>query len=136
MIYIEEADLYPQIKADNLTAIIQDDTTLLDTAELNAIATVTTYLYELYDTEVIFSAIGDDRHRIIVNMIVKLMLHELYMRLPKLKIPEHRAEEKREVITMLERVCDAKQSLPIPKKIVESEPATQIRWGSHNQRNP
>lgn len=135
MIFLEENDFISQIKADNLTAIVSSETGVLEVAEANAIATVTTYLYDRYDTENIFTQTGLDRVQIVVNMCVKLMLYELYCRLPKLKIPEARAEEKRETITLLERIGDAKQSIPAPRKLdAEEQAKTQFKWGSSTRR--
>lgn len=134
MIYLEITDFNPLIKAENLTAIIDGDTSVLDTVELNAIATITTYLHELYDTEIVFSRTGTARDSIVIDMLCKLVLYQLYARLPKSKVSEQREQDKNDVMTILERVCDAKQSLPLPKKETEGIKRTQVRTGYSRRR--
>ena len=136
MIFITEEDFSPSIKADNLTAIIESSPDILDIVELWAIEKITAYLFQLYDTEAIFSATGTDRNPLIVSMACKIMLHELYGRLPKVKIPDYRQGQYDETITFLEGLRDAKNALPLPKKIIDAAPATQVRWGSQPPRRP
>ena len=136
MIWIEETDFTPIIKADNLGAVIEADETILDIVESWAISKVVGYLYNLYDTDAIFATSGTERNQLLVSMVCKIMLHELYGRLPKQKIPDYRQGQYDETITFLEGLRDAKNALPLPKKIIDTQPVTQVRWGSNTQRKP
>lgn len=136
MNFLTEDDFLPIIKGQNLIEITEANADIIDTVETVAISEISSYLYNLYDTDAIFSATGTDRNAHIVQMCASIVLFYLYLRLPKAKMPEARQEQYETIIKFLESVRDAKNALPLPKKIVESEPATQIRWGSQPPRRP
>lgn len=134
MTFLEYDDFLPIIKGQNLAEITEATPAIIDTIEAVAISEVTSYLYNLYDTEDIFSTTGMDRNAHVVQMVASIVLYYLYLRLPKAKMPETRADNYETIIKFLESVRDAKNALPLPKKIIESEPATQVRWVSNPPR--
>lgn len=135
MTFLTLSDFEPHIKADNLQAVIDADATILDRCEVQAISMVEQYLYALYDTEDAFGKSGTERYNLLIWWLVVISLYNLYKRLPKRQIPDHRVDDYKEAITNLERIADQKQGLPIKRRLdTDGNDELQFRWGSNPTR--
>lgn len=136
MPFITDDDYKKQIKEANLLAMIENDLPTREDAELSAISQVKDYLFELYDTDAIFSATGTDRHPYLVRCVINVVLYILYQRLPKRMVPELIQKNYDETLSYLERVNDGKIAADLPKVLTsEDKPETRFRWGSADARS-
>ena len=134
--FLTQDDYLPQIKADNMTAMIQSTPGILDTAEAEAISMVRTYLADLYDVDTIFAQTGSSRHAHLLRMCKTVVLYILHQRLPKRMAPEQVERDYADTIAFLERVSDGKIGLELPRKQTsEAKDVTRFRWGSHPRRS-
>jgi phage gp36-like protein len=133
--FITKTDYKPMMKAFNLDSIIEQDDTLLEEAETIAVAQVKDYLFQLYDTQTIFSKAGTERHAYLVRCCCNIVLKILWERLTVDPSPTIE-KNYNDTLDYLERLADAKIAADLPKRLNdESEPLTQTRWGSQPKRS-
>lgn len=131
--FLSNADYKAAIKDNVLTAIIENDSAVRDTAETAAQAEMTGYLAARYDTVAIFAATGIDRDAAVVRFLVDMTLYNLYSRISPDQVPALRKERYDAAINWLKMV--AKQQinpdLPAPEDLTKEE----VRYGSNEARN-
>lgn len=132
MPFISLQDLHTKIHAGELDAIVGGDDTLVDAAIEGAIAEMRLYLFDSYDTDVIFSATGTDRHQLLVRLAVDITLYDLVGRLQAGQDTDDRRSRYDRAIKWL-RAVQATQTYPnLPRR--EQRKQETITWGS-NPRN-
>lgn len=99
--FILKADYGNIIRQGLLDAIIEADDAKLDSAELEAIAEVKSYLNTRYDIAAIFSAVGGARHPKVVACCCSLALYRVHMLLAPSKVPDYRKEDRKECLQWL-----------------------------------
>jgi hypothetical protein len=110
MIFLTDADLDQTIKADHLLQVLDGDAAAKDEAEKTAIAQVEDYLSEIYNTNAIFAATGNNRHKSIIRIVMALMLYHLHKRIDPTMIPEIRRIEYEDVLAELQKIHDGRIS--------------------------
>lgn len=94
--FLTKDDYLTRIDADILDRILdtaEDEAAaedLLDKAEEQAIAFITSFLSSRYDTDAVFEAAGDERNPILVMYTADIALFYLYLRVAPEAIPEPR----------------------------------------------
>lgn len=125
MIFLTDADLDQTIKADHLLQVLDGDAAAKDEAEKTAIAQVEDYLSEIYNTNAIFAATGNNRHKSIIRIVMALMLYHLHKRIDPTMIPEIRRVEYEDAIAELQKIHDGRISpkgLPLIDENGDGEP--------------
>jgi len=128
------------IKADELKTVIFDyqlqqivgsDTTIVLTAIDAAVQEAKSYLAVGYDCETIFSAKGDNRNSLIVELIKDIALFKI-VRLANVDIAYEKAKERYDrAIEYLDRVASGKLAPNLPLKTnAKGAPQTRFRSGS------
>lgn len=92
MIFLTTSDFKPQVKADVLERIVQNDPAVVDQSELSTIQEMSSYLGVRYDTATIFSRTGTDRNALIVMYAVDILLYHIHSRLNPNQIPQLRID--------------------------------------------
>lgn len=124
MIYLQLSDFYVLIQEQELVDIVGPVTTIippntsvgfarLTTLEAMAMHKVQGYLEPRYDTAAIFTA--EDRHAIIVQALVDIVLYDAFSRVHPNNVPELRENRYLNTIEYLERIMKGQvaPSLPI-----------------------
>jgi phage gp36-like protein len=133
--YATLADFEPYIKPNNLTTMISGNPTVLDDAVANAESEIRTYLFQHYDTDVIFSQTGTSRHAYLLRVVINITMYLLHKRLPSAVVPEHIQNDYESSIDWLNRVASGKIAVDLPKKLEPDDtPYKRFRFGS-NPRN-
>jgi phage gp36-like protein len=131
--FIAKNDYRPMMK--HLDAIIDADDLILEEAETIAVAQVKDYLFQLYDTDAIFSKTGAERHAYLVRCCCNIVLKILFERL-SVDMPKVIEQNYSDTLDYLERLADSKIAADLPKRLNDkSEPRTQTRWGSQPKRS-
>jgi phage gp36-like protein len=134
--FIAKEDYLPLMKSDNLNLTLQNDDTILLGEESQAIETVKSYLFERYDTALIFEKIGVERNLMIVRHCVNIVLYNIYQRIPNARDLPLKTKNYEETITFLERVADGKVSLDLPRLFKnDGTSQTKFRGGSNQKQN-
>jgi len=117
MQYLTDIDLQTgsyQIFLDNDPAANMPE--IIDSIEAQNIALIRAKLNGRYDTGAIFSATGPDRHWLIVKILVKLVLYDLFRRNAARKIPEDIRQDWEWAMEMLEKI---KAGTEVPEGLPE-----------------
>ncbi len=110
MTFLTDSDLQTIIKIDHLLQVLDEDAGAKDESEAMAIAEIKDYLNASYNTNAIFSAVGNSRHKSIIRIAVDIMLYHLHARIDPNQIPEIRQIRYDAAIKWLREVRDGKMS--------------------------
>ncbi|MGJ1328488.1 phage protein Gp36 family protein [Sphingobacterium multivorum] len=95
------------------------------------------YLYQYYDTDTIFSAIGQARKKIVVRLLKKIVIHEIFVRRSRV-MNQTVKDGYDEAIALLDKAGSGDIKLDLPSKIVDSDgdgvpdkEATFLKLGSN-----
>jgi Protein of unknown function (DUF1320) len=78
--FIDKIDLLPLILEDELDEITRGDNTLILAAIASAEAEVRAYLYDSFDTAIIFAKTGTDRNQLLVTAIADIAIYHICAR--------------------------------------------------------
>ncbi len=137
--FITDNDYSVVIGEDALKVISRASADNRANAELEAIEEISGYLRPVYDCNAIFSAVDDDRNRLIVMRTVDIALYHLVASLPQKMGIEIRKERYERAIEWLEGVQSGKiiPDLPTVEEdehtgsfgtIYHSEPRLRHNW--------
>ena len=117
------------------TIINNDDSIVVEIIEEN-IDLMSNYLYQYYDTKVIFSATGVERSKTLLKHLKGLVIHDIYIRRTK-DVNEAAKVRADEALLWLEKVASGKikPDLPIRSEDTDGDglpdkPATFLKLGS------
>lgn len=134
--FILNTDYEGVLKSTNLTDLLENNFSILDFVENQAISEVETALSERYDTQALFAQTGDARHPFVVKLIVNLVLYEIYKRVPHIEMPDYIKEDN--AYTRQELILFAKGTKSLanaPRKLNEdTTPITVRRFYSQEKR--
>lgn len=98
-----------------------------------------TYLYQYYDTEKIFSQVGDNRSKTILKHLKAVVIFEVAKR-RKSPISKYDEEAKDEAMLWLEKVSKGEIKPPLPIRLQDTDgdgepdnPATFLKLGSNKK---
>ncbi|WP_338813642.1 phage protein Gp36 family protein [Bernardetia sp. Wsw4-3y2] len=136
MQFLLETDFDVQIMTMILNIQTNEDPLILDNAESASISEMISYLSTRYNTEEIFAATGDDRHRLIVMYLVDMVIYHTGARnIPKQNI-ELRGIRYEAAINWLNKVNKGLLNPDLPKLTDENgNTKTTFRWGSQPLRS-
>lgn len=133
--FITAEDYKPLIRDQNLQRLIEADDTVLAIAEDTAIAQVRDSLSGLYDADAIFNTTGAARPKQVVLWVLRLVLYQLYERLPATMMPERVRDNYQEVNAWLKDIEDGKKPTTLPRRMHTDDTGnsitnTKFRYGS------
>jgi phage gp36-like protein len=120
--FLEKADYYSIIRQDVLDRVIDNNDTNRTLAENTAQAFMESYLRARYNVVAIFSAIGNNRNKLIVRYMIDIALYDLFSRIAPEQMNEVRLQRYQEAVSWLRDVRDGDLSPDLP--IVEEEDLT------------
>lgn len=132
--FITAADYATHIDTDLLNRVTDDDPSLLDTAEDQAIEMMRGYLNARYDVSAIFSQTGNDRNPVILMYAVDIALYYLYSRLPGDEVPDLRVKNYDTAESWLRRVNKGDVNPPDLPLMTDGS-RDYVKWGSAPQRS-
>jgi DNA-binding GntR family transcriptional regulator len=103
---LETAAFQQFFDQDNST----DKEAILNNIEQQNIALVKSKLNGKYDTAAIFNASGNDRHWLIVKILVKLVVYDFFRRNAARKVPKDIREEWEWAMDLLEKIKAGKET--------------------------
>lgn len=136
MAYLDRTDILYKIRDRRLDQLLDNDTSLLDTAVETAVAVVIDHLNSRYDTDTIFAKTGTDRDKQVIRWVANLALYYLYERVPNSLIPEDIKFHYDETMQLLADIEDGKRAVLLERKQdSEGKSPTKFRWGSEQKRS-
>lgn len=115
--YISKQDLETYQLPERLGQLASDG--IINNAILTAISRVKDHLFTHYDTEVVFSKTGAERHNTLIHACCIIALSILFSRLPGKVRPEWLEADYDDVLSLLERIAGEQISLELPRKPTE-----------------
>ena len=76
--FVQLTDYEASIHREILDALTRDDDTIVEICEDRAIAEMRCYLSKRYDCDRIFSASGDDRHQLVLMMVLDIAVYHIF----------------------------------------------------------
>lgn len=113
--FIEREDYKVVIGDSALKALSQADPDNVANAETEAIEEVAGYLRPVYDTDAIFSAVGDQRNKLLVMYTVDIVLYHLSASMPGRFASEIRKPRYDRAIRWLEGIQSGRIVPTLPK---------------------
>lgn len=122
-------DIKSLISQDNLDEIIEDDETILDIAELDAVGEMIGYLSIRYDATKCFDREQTNKSiNTVIQRLVDMVLYHIHSRIMPDNIPTLRQKRYDLAITWLEKVASGFIAPDLPIK--EVEPLGPLRSGN------
>lgn len=135
MIWLVDNDLNKLIKAENLSAIIEDDASILADAELATLQEIEGYLSNRYDVPAIWQTVGLDRNAMLVMRACDIMLYHIHSRINPNRIPDLRIDRYNQAIDFLKSVAKGLLSPNLPTITTENGTTqTTFKYGSELKR--
>jgi hypothetical protein len=137
MVFLTTEDFKQHIKDEILASITGNDFSLLDSAELRAIAQMTDALSVRYDVPNIFNKAGAARNQGVVMRLVDMVLYHLHSRINPGQVPQLRAERYTDCLEWLRFVAAGKfmPDLPLPAGASEGT-KLDVQYGGRTARDP
>ena len=143
--YLIKADYKSMMRTYRLDQILEaddeDEETILNDAEVDALGVISFYLSNYYNLDTEFAKVGAARNAILVRWAKVLVIYFIYERVPDESVPERVIKNYDDVIKQLEAVNGADKNVPglNPKTTVDEEGNTEVvtkrRWGSRPRRS-
>lgn len=140
--FLDKSELKTVGTEEIINKIINNDDSIVTDIIDESIDLMTGYLYQYYNTEVIFSATGSSRSKTVLKHLKGIVIHEIYSR--RTKVANEVAKERYdEAMLWLEKVSEGKIKPPLPIRLNDSDgdgtadtPATFMKLGSRrNHQN-
>lgn len=137
MKFLTIEDVKAYIFASLLFESENDNSEALIKIENNKIALIKSKLGNRYDTEAIFSATDEDRHPIIINVLVILVLYDLIRRNAARKVPADFKEDWEWAMKWLNDVRDGKEAPTDLPVLQEDDVHNQsiVPWGNNSNKD-
>lgn len=137
--FLEKSELKTVATDEIINKIINNDDSIVTDIILESIDVVSTYLYQYFDTETIFSKTGDARNKTILKHLKGIVIYEIYTRRTKImnEVAKSRYDE---AMLWLEKVSEGKIKPPLPIRDLDTDgdgtpdtPATFLKLGSNKK---
>lgn len=135
--FLKKSELNTVATDEIINKIINNDDAIVDDIILESIDVVSTYLYQYFDTEVIFAKTANDRNRTVLKHLKGIVIYEIYTRRTK-QINEVAKSRYDEAMLWLEKVSEGKIKPPLPVRVLDTNgdgtpdaPATFMKLGSN-----
>lgn len=134
--FLEKAELKTVATDEIINKIIGNDDTIVSDIIEESIDVISTYLYQYFDTEVIFTKTGANRSKTILKHLKGIVIYEIYTRRTKTmnEVAQKRYDE---AMLWLEKVSEGKIKPPLPIRAVDTDgdgtpdtPASFMKLGS------
>jgi hypothetical protein len=133
--FANREDFLAICRDETLTRIIDSDAGVLNLALTTAESQAKDYLFQYYDTDQIFSAIGTDRHAYLVRCVVNIAAYIIHRRLPKSPFENGGQSltvmEYKQTLDYLEKLRDNKAVADLPLRLKDDGTnVVRTRYGS------
>lgn len=132
MAFLTRNDLMVKILEEELDEITREDATTEANALSAAEAEMRTYLYDSYDVDAIFAAVGDLRHKLLVQLGADIAVYYLSARSQAGQDIEERRRRYDRAITWLRTAQDTKTYADLPRRAETIQ--THAVFGSNPKR--
>ena len=110
------------VSVQSIIDMITQDTDSIVTDIINeSIDIMKSYLFNYYDVEAIFNAIGTDRSLMILKYLKSIVIYEIYAKDPQNEMNEVVKLQYDEAILWLTKVSNGKLNIDLPKKDADGD---------------
>lgn len=134
--FLEKAELKTVATDEIISKIINGDDSIVTDIILESIDVVSTYLYQYFDTEKIFTKVGTERNLTVLKHLKGIVIYEIYTRRSK-AINEVAKSGYDEALLWLEKVAKGTIKPNLPIRVLDTNadgtpdtPATFMKLGS------
>lgn len=118
--FLTKSELNTVANPDVIDIITKSNNTIVDNIIAESIDLMSSYLYKYYDTDAIFSAVGDDRSKIILKYLKDIVIHEIYIIRTKTmnEVAKMRYDE---AMLWLEKMAKGEIEANLPRKEIDTD---------------
>lgn len=137
--FLTKEELKTVATEEIINKIINNDDSIVTDIIDESIDVVSTYLYQYFDTEVIFAKVGNERSKVILKHLKGIVIYEIYIRRTKAmnEVAKSRYDE---AMLWLEKVSEGKIKPPLPVRKIDTdgngtldEPVPFMKLGSNKK---
>ncbi|MDV6170222.1 phage protein Gp36 family protein [Flavobacterium sp. DG1-102-2] len=139
MAFLEKEELRTVATMEIVNLITNNNDTIVTEVIDESIDVMSGYLFQYFDTDVIFSRTGDDRNKTVLKHLKNIVMFEVSIR-RKCPISKYIEDGKNEALLWLEKVSEGKIKPPLPIRMTDSNgdgtpdtPATFMKTGSNKK---
>ncbi|MDX1903780.1 MAG: phage protein Gp36 family protein [Thermonemataceae bacterium] len=114
MIWLTDNDIRMQIRNTVLQQIIEQNTDLLNQAELASLSEIESYLRDKYNVAAIWASQAEERNALLVVYAVDILLYHLHSRINPNQIPDLRIKRYDDAIAYLKAIAKGSISIQLP----------------------
>lgn len=103
--FIDINDYDASIHRDILDSLVRQDESLVEICEDRAISEMRCYLSGRYDCDAIFSAVGDDRHQLVLMMALDIAIYHIFSIHNPVKLSQLRKDRYERAVEWLKAVA-------------------------------
>ena len=139
--FLEKAELNTVATDEIINKIVNNDDKIIQEIILESIDVVSTYLFQYFDIDVIFSANGNERNLTVLKHLKGIVIYEIYIRRTKImnEVAKSRYDE---ALLWLEKVAKGTIKPNLPIRVLDTNadgipdtPATFMKLGSRKTYN-
>lgn len=118
--FLEKSELKTVATDEIINKIINNDDAIVTNIIEESIDLMSGYLFQYFDTEVIFSKTENDRNKTVLKHLKGIVIHEIYTRRTKAfnEVAKARYDE---AMLWLEKVSEGKIKPPLPVRQVDTD---------------
>ena len=120
MAFLTKDELKTKATIELINLIINRDDGIVETIIEESIAVMESYLFEHFDTAVIFAAEDGDRSNVVLKFLKDIVIHEIYLVRSK-QFNEAAKMKYDEAILWLEKIEDGKKKPDLPIKLIDTD---------------
>jgi hypothetical protein len=133
--FITKPDYYVGKRQAVIDQLTDDNDSILDTAEEDAIDLVKKKLHH-YDVEAIFSQTDGDRDKTVLRWCKYIVLYFIYERADDSFIPESVIKNYDDTMESLDKISQGREQIDLPRlEDSESVPSTKFQYGGRTPRS-
>lgn len=133
--FITKPDYITNKREEEINQIIDDDDSILDEAEEEAIDEVRSFLFQRYDVDTIFALTGAARPKAVVRWVKHLVMYNIYSRTSEDNMPDDVLSNYERTLEILQQLESGDRAAELPRLEEEEDvPKTKFRWGSVTKR--
>ncbi len=111
--FVNKEDYDASIHRDILDAVTREDESMIAICEGRAISDMRNYLSVYYDSDKIFSARGDERHKLVIMMCIDITVYHLFCAHNPVKLSQMRKDRYDRAINWLKEISKLNNPIPV-----------------------
>lgn len=121
--FVDIKDYDASVHREIIDALVRDDETLVEICEDRAIAEMRGYLSKRYDSNAIFSAVGEERNQLVLMMVIDIAVYHIFCIHNPQKLSQVRKDRYERAVEWMKAVANEEISIDSAPLLPEEDRA-------------